>query len=122
MLKHVPEINQTLKGLSVVLENQAPVVRFFLRNWPVTLLAGTALGTRLVQRYRKKELTAYNVVTDVGTIVGPIASLFLLVKLAQEVEEDDATNAEVVQAVHQLQDPSYQTPHASELPIVRQIA
>jgi hypothetical protein len=121
MLKYAPEINQTLKGLAAVVDNQAPVVRFFLRNWPITLLAGTALTARLMQRYKKKELTAYNTVVDVGTIVGPVASMFLLVKLAGESEREDETTEELADAVQRLQNQTYQTPHADALPIVRQI-
>lgn len=122
MLKHASEINQTLKGLAAVVDNQAPVIRFFLRNWPVTLLAGTALTARMMQRYKQKELSPYNVVVDVGTIVGPVASIFLLVKLASESERKSDATQELTQAVQQIQSQEHQTPHATELPIVRKIA
>lgn len=122
MLKHAAEINQTLKGLAAVVDNQAPVVRFFLRNWPVTLLAGTALTARMMQRYKQKELSPYNVVVDVGTIIGPVASIFLLVNLASESERKSDATQELTQAVKQIQSQEHQTPHVTELPIVRKIA
>jgi len=122
MLKHASEINQTLKGIAAIVDNQGPILRFFIRNWPVSLLAGTALSARFMQRYKKGELSAYNAVVDIGTIVGPVASLFLLVKMANESEREDKNTMRIAEAVQQIQNQEYQTPHASELPIVRQIA
>lgn len=86
MLDYLPQINSTIKGLAAVVDNQSAAVRFFLRNWPVTLLAGAALAGRMVYRHKQKELSAYNVLIDVGSVIGPVASLFLVLKLAQESE------------------------------------
>lgn len=90
VMEHLPRINSTLKGLAAVVDNQPAVLRFFARNWPVTVLAGAALTGRMMQRHKKKELSAYNVLVDVGSIIGPVASLFLVVKLAQESEQKRA--------------------------------
>lgn len=87
IMEHLPRINSTVKGLAAVVDNQPAVLRFFARNWPVTVLAGAALTGRMMQRHKKKELSAYNILVDVGSIIGPVASLFLVVKLAQESEQ-----------------------------------
>ena len=100
MLSYMPQINATIKGLAAVVDNQPAAVRFFLRNWPVTLLAGAALAGRMAYRHKQKELTAYNVLIDVGSVIGPVASLFLMLKLAQEDEEQEVIQPAQVEGIY----------------------
>lgn len=83
VIQHAPTVNATIKGLGAILETQPSLVRFLAKNWPISLLAGAALGSRLWSRYKKKDLTAFDAMADIGMILGPVVALFTLQQMAQ---------------------------------------
>lgn len=93
VIQHAPTVNATLKGLGAILETQPTLVRFLVKNWPVSLLAGAALGSRLWTRYKKKDLTTFDALADVGMILGPVVALFTLQQMAQVADRSQATGA-----------------------------
>lgn len=64
-----------------------PLLRLAVRFWPITLLAGTALGVRLWKRHQDNELTLYNAITDSASLIAPWGSVALLSEFAMRHEE-----------------------------------
>lgn len=91
MLRYADDINRTIRGLGAVVENQAPAIRLLVRNWPITAIAGIAVGTRMMQRYKKKELSTYNVFVDLGMILAPVVAFLTLQKLGTDQEAAKAS-------------------------------
>ncbi len=78
MLKHLPAISKTFKGMGVLMENERPVIRFMAQHWPLTMLTGYALYHRLNKRRKAKTLSAFTALTDTGMIMGPLAAVALI--------------------------------------------
>ena len=78
MMKHLPAIGKTVKGLGVLMDNQRPVVRFMAQNWPLTMLTGYALYRRLMKRRKDKSLSAFTALTDTGLAMTPLAVIAVI--------------------------------------------
>lgn len=87
LLHDAPRLDMTLKGAGVMMKNQATLVRFLLRHWPISLIGTIAIATQLWKRHKEKSLTWFTGVTDVGTIVAPVVGLLMLNKIAIEAQE-----------------------------------
>lgn len=84
MLQYASQINNTVKGLDAVVENRSPSIKLLMDNWPIALLAGVAITGRVMQRHKKKELSAYNLLIDMGAVMSPVVALMTLQRLGQE--------------------------------------
>lgn len=87
MLQYVKDINAAVQGLGIVATNQGPLIRMLIRNWPLTVAMGGALGLKLYDRYKNKDLSLYTGLVDSGAIVGPVVSIMSLAYLARINEE-----------------------------------
>ncbi len=87
MLGELPQINSAVKGIGFIVGTQRPFVSFLIKNWPLALIGGFAMFARGRERYKKGELTTYNVMADVGLILSPLVGLALLNQLAREEHE-----------------------------------
>lgn len=86
MLEYAPKINAAVKGLGAVVDNQHTVVRFLVKNWAITGIAGLALASQFYRRYKKGELTPFNGFTDAGLILSPMVALFTIHQMAKQTE------------------------------------
>lgn len=86
MLQYAPQINAAVKGLGAVVDNQHTVVRFLVKNWAISGIAGLALASQLYRRYKKGELTPFTGMTDAGLILSPMVALFTINQMAQQTE------------------------------------
>lgn len=77
-----------VQGLGLMVENQGPLLRMAINNWPITTLVAVAWGSQLYRRYKKKELTLYSGLVDSGAILGPAVALLLMAKMAKENERE----------------------------------
>jgi len=84
MLSHLPEIQRTVQGMGILAQTQRPFVRFLIKNWPLTLVAGFALFAKGKERYGKGELNTYNVLADAGLVLSPLVGLALINQLAAQ--------------------------------------
>lgn len=84
MLSHLPEIQRTVQGMGILAQTQRPFVRFLIKNWPLTLVAGFALFAKGRERYGKGELNTYNVLADAGLVLSPLVGLALINQLAAQ--------------------------------------
>ena len=96
MLQHAAAINQTVKNLGAIVDNQSSMISFLIRNWPVTALAGAALTAMLRKRMSKKDLTFLTVFQDFGTVLIPVSTLFMLQRLAKDAEGERVTTQEIL--------------------------
>ena len=60
------------------MDNERPVVRFMAQHWPITLITGYALYTRLNSRRKAKTLSAFTALTDTGIALSPLAAIALI--------------------------------------------
>jgi len=84
MLQHFGQIGAVVSGMSAVVDNQRPFVRFLVKNWPLTILAAAAMAARLHERYKAKELNTYTIMADAGLMLSPLVGIALLNQLAQQ--------------------------------------
>lgn len=78
------DIQRSIQGIGILVGTQRPFVSFLLKNWPLTAIAGVALGVRGYERYKKGELTSYNILADAGLILSPLIGLALINQIAQQ--------------------------------------
>lgn len=78
------EIQRNVQGIGILVGSNRPFVSFLLKNWPLTAIAGFALGVRGYERYKKGELTSYNILADAGLILSPLIGLALINQIAQQ--------------------------------------
>ena len=78
MLKHLPAINKTMKGMGTLMDNQRPVVRFMAQNWPLAMITGYALYRRLNKRRKDRSLTTFTALTDAGMVFSPLAVVAII--------------------------------------------
>ena len=90
MIQYLPQINDTIKGLGVLVGEQNKLVRLLLRNWPFLGLAGLALFGQLRRRMKAKDLTLFTGLVDTGMILTPLVALLSLSKLAEDAEDAQA--------------------------------
>jgi hypothetical protein len=84
MLGQMGEIQRNIQGIGILVGSQRPFVSFLLKNWPLTAIAAVALGVRGYERYKKHELTSYNILADAGLILSPLIGLALINQIAQQ--------------------------------------
>jgi len=84
MLGDLRNFDQTVQNVGFIVESQRPFVSFLLKNWPLTLFAGMAIYGKLSERHHKKDLTAYNAMSDLGMVLSPIVGLALISQLAKD--------------------------------------
>lgn len=96
MLQYLPDMQRAMGGLGVIATTQKPIVKFMIKAWPLTLLAGYAVFVRLKHRYTSKELSAFNVLTDMGFILTPIVGLAMLNKLAEDSDAQQVLAAKML--------------------------
>jgi hypothetical protein len=99
MLQHAATINQTVKGLGALVDNQHSLISFLINNWPVTALAGAALAALLRRRIAKKELDFLNVFQDFGTVIIPVSTLFMLQRLAKDAEAEKQATQQILSRI-----------------------
>jgi len=87
MLQHVGEINSAVKGISTIIGTQRPFVGFLVNNWPLTLIGGAVLWSRLRERHQKKTLSAFNVATDSGLVLAPLIGIALINLMTAKTEQ-----------------------------------
>lgn len=97
MLKYAADINATVKGLGAIVDNQNSVIRFLIKNWPVTGIAAMALAGQLHRRWKKKDLSPFTVMSDTGMILTPVVALFTI----QQMAKQDKAEAKVVKGLLQ---------------------
>ena len=73
-------------GLGVIASTQTPFIKFLIKAWPLSLVAGYAIFHRVRHRMASKELTTFNVLTDMGFILTPLVGLAMLNKIAEDNE------------------------------------
>ena len=113
MLKHAATVNQIVKGLGAVVENQPTILRFLIKNWAITGIVCTAYGLQLLHRYNKKDLQWFGAVSDLGTVLMPMVALFTIQQLAKE----DKTEAALIACRAQIS-PGPDTKGSAPLPII----
>lgn len=91
MLQYVKDVHQAVQGLGLVVQNQGPLLRMAMNNWPITALVSVAWGTQLYRRYKQKDLTLYTGLVDSGAILGPALALLLMAKIARDNEQYQMT-------------------------------
>jgi hypothetical protein len=84
MLGHFGDIQKNVQGIGILVGTNRPFVNFLLKNWPLTAIAAVALGVRGYERYKKNELTSYNILADAGLILSPLIGLALINQIAQQ--------------------------------------
>ncbi len=113
MLQHFGQIGSVVTGMNVLVENQKPFVRFLVKNWPLVAIAGVAMACRLRERYKAKELSAYNIMADAGLMLSPLVGMALLNQLAeQDHERAKAIAAEMIAQGAYQQQPAAPAPGA----------
>ena len=80
---NIDRLNTTIQGIGIVAGQNRPFVSFLAKNWPLAVIAGIAMYSKVSERRKKRELTAYNTFTDLGLILSPLVSLAVLNQLAQ---------------------------------------
>lgn len=88
MLQYVSDVHKAVQGMGLVVQNQGPLLRMAMNNWPITALVGVAWGTQIYRRYKKKDLTLYTGLVDSGAILGPALALLLMAKIARDNEQN----------------------------------
>jgi hypothetical protein len=106
MLQYLPDVNRAMGGLGVLAATQKPLVKFVIKAWPLALIAGWAIYTRVKHRVQHKELSTFNMLADFGFILTPIVGLAMLNKIA----EDNEMMAKLAAAQAPQADPSQPSP------------
>jgi len=88
MLQYISDVHKAVQGLGLIAQNQGPLLRMALTNWPITMLVGVAWGTQIYKRYKDKDLRLYTALVDSGAILGPALALLLMAKIAKENERE----------------------------------
>jgi len=84
MFNHLKDIDKTVQSIGFLVGTQKPFVQFMVKNWPLALFAGLAITGRMLERRKKKELTTFNVLADMGFILSPIVGLAVLNQVAHQ--------------------------------------
>lgn len=90
MLQYATEVNRTMKGLAAVASNHSPLLGLFARNWPLIALAGGALAVRYYRQWKDGTLSYWQGVQDAGIVISPLVGIFLLQKIAEEKQVEQA--------------------------------
>jgi hypothetical protein len=92
----LPRLNNTIQGLGFAIGQQRPFLGFLVKNWPLTLIAGLALFSKLRERHKKGDLSTYNALADAGLVLSPLVGLALLNQLAKQEQQMNAAGAQAI--------------------------
>jgi hypothetical protein len=89
-------VKQKMGGLAGIVDN--PMSRLALRYWWMAAPVGLAAWTMYRNRKAKGEVNVANILTDLGTILGPVVSIAILLEFSKKEESKIMAGGQVKDA------------------------